>query len=533
MSNATTRKLVGGLGTLLILVICAVVIGAHFIMEKNLQDIDIPSYVDIKRDGAEGYRFTLNIERMLYEEHLIDPPESETDRYPEIRALKTLGVRVSEQDGKYAFETISTSTDTQFNETLKKGGLKLINTQWTWTAQQIEAKIGERRETALKLRYPEYIITKRDADGSFSAQLDLVRLMRDAGVDPNADPETDEGLRALNSLGIACAKNADGWLMQATSTSETITRDLGDAGLQIVETQWTWSEAEMEAHLGTAETPAATDAPQETPTEETTGEPAETAEATPETHETPSPTDTPDVEATAIPAHPEHAIKSLYGFDQTELRKAIRAAKENHYGSRFESGSVKYNYFAVGSDKTDFTNVFRLVYSVTTTSGTEYLIADMYNLEQETGYTADQVHLRTVTDRSAAKSTDDLKNYTVHRLEGGSMVFPENKDKSPFDKNGLVMAKSISETVRSDELWDIPQTEDLTLLDLLGYARNEMFARGGHKFSETGNYYKHFSKYDWYHPTGSVSATDLAEIYPATSKNISTIKFLEKLIKEG
>lgn len=534
MSNIVTRKLVGGLGTLLVLVICAVLIGGYFITERNLQSIDVSAYVDIKRDGAGGYSYELNLERLLYAEHLINPPASELDRYPEIKALKTLGVRAQIQDGAYSFETISTSSDARFNDTLKKGGLKLINTQWTWTKDQIEAKLNEKHGTMIRLRYPEYIVTKQDADGVYSAELDIMRLMRDANVDPNAEPETDPGLRAMNSLGIACTKNADGWLLQATSVSETVTEDLSNARLQIVNTQWTWTEAEMKAHLGTTETPAATAAPTEEPDGEPTDAPEETAEATPpEEHETPSPSEAPVAETTEKPAPPEHAITTLYGFDQTELRKAIRAAKENYYGSRFENGSVRYNFFAVGSDETEYANVFRLVYSVTTTSGTEYLIADVYNIENETGYTASDVHLKAVSDRSTAKNTDDLKAYSVHRLEGGSMVFPENKDKSPFDKDGLVMAKSISETVRSDELWNIPQTSDLTLLDLLGYARNEMFARGGHQFAETGNYYKHFSRYDWYHPTGTVTATDLAEIYPATSKNISTIKFLEKLIKEG
>ena len=266
MSNATARKLVGGLGTVLILVICGVLIGAHFLTERNLQKIDVSSYVDIKRDGSAGYTFELNVERMLYTEHLIDPPEAEADRYPEIKALKTLGVRATEQDGQYVFETVSTSTDTHFNETLKKGGLKLVNTQWTWTKEQVSEKLGEQRGSVIKLRYPDYIVTKQNAEGSFSASLDIVRLMRDAHVDPNADPETDAGLRAMNSLGIACTKNADAWLLQATSTSETITDDLREAGLQIAETQWTWTDAEMQAHLGAAETPTPTEAPTETPT---------------------------------------------------------------------------------------------------------------------------------------------------------------------------------------------------------------------------------------------------------------------------
>ncbi len=113
------------------------------------------------------------------------------------------------------------------------------------------------------------------------------------------------------------------------------------------------------------------------------------------------------------------------------------------------------------------------------------------------------------------------------------MVFAENKNKSPFDKDGLVMAKSISEAVSYDELWDIPATDEMTLLRLLGSASNAMFARGGNKFGDSSNYLKFYKQYKWYKPTGKVTADELAKIYPATKKNISTIKYLETLIKEG
>ena len=177
--------------------------------------------------------------------------------------------------------------------------------------------------------------------------------------------------------------------------------------------------------------------------------------------------------------------------------------------------------------------MFRIVYTITTSKGTEYLIADVYDVESETGYKAGDVHLEAVTDRGKAKSTEDLKEYKIHTLEGGSMAFDENKNKSPFDKDGLVMEKSLNEKLSYDELWNIPQTKDKTLLQLLGYARNEMFARGGHKFSDTSNYYKFYKQYKWYKPTGKVTADELAAMYPKTKDNITTIKFLEKLIKEG
>ena len=64
-------------GKLKYLLICAVLIGGYFFTERNLQQIDIPSSVHIPRDGAGGYAFSLDVDRMLYSEHLIDPPESE------------------------------------------------------------------------------------------------------------------------------------------------------------------------------------------------------------------------------------------------------------------------------------------------------------------------------------------------------------------------------------------------------------------------------------------------------------------------
>ena len=524
MSNQTVKRLIGGLGTALILIICAVVIVAYFMMDRHLQRISIPEYVDVASDGQGGYSFTLDVDRLLFSEHLIDPPESERDQYPEIAALKTLNVRATEHNGAYALETVSTSSDPHFNDTLKAGGIKLVNTQWTWTKEQAAAQLNANREKPKQLRYADYIRTKREADGSFTAALDLARLMRDANVSEAADPSTDPGARAMRSLGIACQKTDSGYLLQATSTLAAINDDLAAAGIQIIGTSWTWTQAEMEAHLGTVETPKPfeTSAPE---TEPPTEEPHETPEPT--SDETPSPTfndvpsHSPDPTPTPTPKSAD-AIDTLYEFDQTDLRKAIRAAKETYYGSKLESSEVKYNYFAVGSDTTEHANAFRIVYAITTSKGTEYLIATVYDLEDETGYKATDVILSSDGDRNRAKSTEDLKGYTIYTLEGGSMVFDENKNKSPFDSDGLVMEKSLTTKLTYDELWDIPQTKDKTLLQLLGYARNEMFARGGHKFNDSSSYYKFYKKYSWYKPTGKVTADDLAANGPSRTRDQHT-----------
>ncbi|MBR0507009.1 MAG: YARHG domain-containing protein [Clostridia bacterium] len=529
MSNKTIRRLVGGIGTGLILLICAVIIGIFFLSGRNLQRIDVPQYVDVARGEQGEYVFTLNVDRMLYEEHLEDPPAAELDRYPEIGALRSLGLKVEKQGGDYVFSTVTYGEDP--TAALKQGGIKLINTEWTWTKEQVEAHLSGTnpapQQEAGKLDFSEYICTKQRADGSFAAELDTVKMLRDAGTDPASD---SIGAQAIKSLGVSCKKTDDGYRIEATSNRQTIMEDLAAAGLRVVNTHFTWSEQEMQAHLGelTSDTPE-TQTP-ETQTPETQA--PETPEA--QTPGTDAPETTPPAgEGTPKPQRNPNAIVSLYGFDQTEVRKAIRAAKERYYGSRMESSEVRYNYFGVGNDSAKYGNVFRIVYAITTSTGTEYFIADVYDLELETGYKESDVYYFAATDRSTAKSTDDLRDYRIYTLNEGSMVFEENKDKSPFDKDGLVMAKSMTETLTYDELWDIPQTDDMTLLKLLGYARNEMFARGGHKFGDTSNYYKYFSRFDWYKPTGSVSADALAAKYPATQKNITTIKFLEKLIKEG
>ncbi len=533
MSNASIRRLIGGLGTVLVLLICAVVIGAHFLTGRNLQRIDVSSYTTVKSDGANGYVATLDVDRLIERERLHNPTESERELYPEIEALKGLSVRITQRGDLYEMETVTTGEDP--TALLKKRGIRLVNTKWSLQGAEMRAAASQEPVKNNDLDFSAYVKTARTADG-YTAAVDTARLLKDAGVDPNADPNLDPGARAIRSLDVACKKTGNGYSMQTTSTLQTVMEDLAAAGIRIVNTQWTWTDAEMEAHLGTVTPPQTpvqpeTSAPT-TPSGTFNDVPGKTPAATP-APTTPSGTYNDEASFTPKPQRNADAIDSLYGFDQTEVRTAIRAAKEQKYGSSYESSEIRYNYFAVGNESAEHGNVFRIVYNITTSGGTEYLIADVYDLESETGYAAKDVHLTVKNDRSSARSIEDLKGYTIHTLNEGSMVFAENKNKSPFDKDGLVMAKSISEAVSYDELWDIPATDEMTLLKLLGYARNEMFARGGHKFNDTSNYYKYFKQFSWYKPTGSVSADALAEQYPATKKNITTIKFLENLIKNG
>ena len=510
MRKKTLRRTVIVIGLTIVFLIAACVIVGYFALGANLNMVSIPDYVISTRVG-DRYEFTLDIERIIWDQHLPNPPDSELDHYPEIAAVRSLGIYVEHDGSGYHFETVSTSDDPSFSKTLRKAGIVLKNTQWTWTDQDLIGQHATQPNDGFKdLSLPDYVNLSVDPDGKLTAAIDQSALLSACDFTLPSDPTLHSGYNAIMSLSVGCTKADDGYRFQAQSTMKTIMEALSENRIRILNTSWTWTDAEVARRTGVSPVSEQTGTGTAS---QTNGQPAPTMEPTPR-----------DI---------EKAITSLYGFDQTYVRVAIRNAKENYYGSRFESGSVYSNYFAVGSADTPHKNCFRIVYEITTTGGTEYLIADVYDLVGETGYTAGDVSLKTVSTRAEARSLSDLTYYTVYTLTGGSMVFPENEGKSPFDENGFVKEKSISQALTYDELWDIPQTAELTLLQLLAYARNEMFARAGHQFDPSGSYYRHFSSYDWYEPDGTVTMADLAEKWPMTASNTSTIKYLENLIKEG
>ena len=222
-------------------------------------------------------------------------------------------------------------------------------------------------------------------------------------------------------------------------------------------------------------------------------------------------------------------------MDQTPVRKAIRQAKEQKYGAALKSSEVIVNCFAVAkTDGAEHGNVFRLVYAVTTTGGKEYLVADAFDLRGD-GLPMADVRLTVVKSQQEALSTDafDSSAYTVHVLTDGGMVYAEDGGASPFDGDGLLFPNSLTERIADGDVWSLAIPADKTLLQLLGYGRNEIFARCGNKFSDTSVYTKFYSNYPWYQPKGSVSYNTIKTKYPVAAENIEFIKAMEKLIKEG
>ena len=249
MDRKTQRKTVIIIGLILVTLIAAIIIVAYFAFGANLQQVHIPDYVITARTG-DHYSFTLDIDRLIWEQHLPSPPESELDQYPEIAAIRSLDLYVTATEDGYRIETISTSKDPDFNRYLRKAGIVLKDTQWNWTVNDIIASNAtETTDGFIELSLPEYVGILRDASGNYTALLDSQRLLDDCHFELPSDPTQHSGYNAIMSLSIGCSALDGGYRLQAQSTVRTIMEDLSENHVRILNTVWNWTQEEMQQHL--------------------------------------------------------------------------------------------------------------------------------------------------------------------------------------------------------------------------------------------------------------------------------------------
>ena len=77
----------------------------------------------------------------------------------------------------------------------------------------------------------------------------------------------------------------------------------------------------------------------------------------------------------------------------------------------------------------------------------------------------------------------------------------EQKETGPaFDENGFLFADSDSRSLTEDELYELrePGIEGFSFETLLGFARNEIYARHGYPFRQDGLFYQFYMQYPWY-----------------------------------
>ena len=489
----------------------------YFARGMNLRAVDMTKYAKVEMED-EVYTVSVDADAIVKDFHLPNPKSTSLDlgRYPDVETVYSLTFLVTPRaEGGWLIQTGSDRATAAAD--LRKGGLKLVNTEWTWTEQDMKNAYRAGLEYPRKLSMKKYVLCGKNSAGGFVLTVDHERMLRASGWDLPADDATRQahtGYKAIMSLGYYITPLTEGFLVETSSTLENVYSMLLENGVKLTDTTWTYTMAEVEALYAEqhADVPA-DNVPGEDPGAEPAGE-----------------------EPVIDEPQAGQILTSLYHVDQTPARLAIREAKTQWYGKAFKSSEVVANYFiAAKSDSAEHGNCFRLVYAITTTSKKEYMVADLYDLPADAKPAQSDVKLSVKKSSGEAANTDDFDPglYAVYPLTGGSMVFSQDGGADPFNGDGLLFPNSLTEKLTESDVWSLVIPADKTLLQLLGYGRNEIFARNGNKFPDTSVYTKFYSNYPWYQPKGSVSYNTIKGKYPVAAENIDFIKVMEKLIKEG
>ena len=511
--------------TVLTALLCLAVLAAgvllsvsYFSRGMNLRAVDMQKYAKVEMED-EVYTVSVDADAIVKDFHLPNPKNTTLDlsRYPDVETVYSLTFLVTPRaEGGWVIQTGSDRVTAAAD--LRKGGLKLTNTEWVWTEQDMKNAYRNGLEYPRKLSMKKYVLCGKNSAGGYVLTVDHERMLRAAGWDLPEDESTRKahtGYKAILSLGYYVTPLTEGFLVETSSTLQDVYAMLLENGVRLTDTTWTYTLAEVGALYEEQHPPVP-----EATASETEAQPVDTG----------AQEQGPDQPAS------QSVLTSLYHVDQTPVREAIRQVKEQWYGKSLKSSEVVANFFAVArSDTAAHGNCFRLVYKITTTSGTEYLAADVVDLAAGAGVSASDVKLTAKKSAAEAASTADLPadQYTVYTLSGGAMVYAEDGGASPFNGDGLLFPNSLTERIAEADVWELVVPSDKTLLQLLGYARNEIFARCGNKFSDTSAYTRFYANYAWYQPKGSVSYNTIKQQYPVAAENIEFIKAMEKLIKEG
>lgn len=507
--------------TVLTVLLCLAVLAAGVVLSvgyysqgKNLRAVDMKKYAKVEMED-EVYTVSVDADAIVKDHHLPNPKNTTLDlsRYPDVETVYSLTFLVTpREEGGWLIQTGSDRATAAAD--LRKGGLKLVNTEWIWTEQDMKNAYRVGLEYPRKLSMKKYVLCGKNSMGGYVLTVDHERLLRATGWDLPADEaarKAHTGYKAVLSLGYYVTPLMEGFLVETSSTLENVYAMLLDNGVRLTDTTWVYTLAEV-AELYDEQHPPA---PEPTALPEAPADPTWEASASQDSH---------------------GFLTSLHGVDQTPIRTAIREAKVQQYGNRLKSSEVAAAWFITAKvDEAAHRNCFRLAYTITTSGGKEYLVADVFDLVADVRPTVSDVRLVKKGSIDEAVRTDDFgpAQYTVRGLTDGAMVYAEDNGASPFNGDGLLFPDSLTERITDADVWRLAVPADKTLLQLLGFGRNEIFARCGNRFPDSSVYTKFYSNYPWYQPKGSVSFETIKKKYPVAAENIEFLKAMEQLIKEG
>ena len=129
----------------LTLVLCLAVLAAgvvlsigYFTQGRNLRAVDMRKYAKVEMED-EVYTVSVDADAIVRDFHLPNPKNTtlDLDRYPDVETVYSLTFLVTPRaEGGWLIQTGSDRATAAAD--LRKGGLKLANTEWTWTEQDMK-----------------------------------------------------------------------------------------------------------------------------------------------------------------------------------------------------------------------------------------------------------------------------------------------------------------------------------------------------------------------------------------------------------
>lgn len=99
---------------------------------------------------------------------------------------------------------------------------------------------------------------------------------------------------------------------------------------------------------------------------------------------------------------------------------------------------------------------------------------------------------------SSSSSSSDVATAAIEEEYEEEEEEEEEETPGPFDEDGFIFPYSSEAYLDEDSIYTLNKYEDYKFKALLGFARNEIYARHGFKFKDGGKYDEFYSQYDWY-----------------------------------
>lgn len=137
------------------------------------------------------------------------------------------------------------------------------------------------------------------------------------------------------------------------------------------------------------------------------------------------------------------------------------------------------------------------------------------------------VHYPGVLDAlSDGNSSDSVPAMEESATVETGVSVEEAESDSVFDADGFLFSDSADEYLTEDELYELKYDDEYSFEDLLGFARNEIYARHGFPFKEGGKYFNHYIQYDWYNEMEHSDVSD-GELNEFEHANVDLIVNIE------